>query len=631
MLPHDHVKGGYHYAVKSTNPTRVQRGERDRRRDSAMATLLVAAALTTAAIALGGGPLVPVWVVALVSLFRLVNCWLPAPLSAGLAVAIFFAAELLVLRITPLAGLAMVPVHVLVWLGVALAAGLTTVLLPGDTRRLNWHSLLIAAASATGSVVVLASMLATQLVPGALKLIWAMNGDTVNAMGFARRMLMDGGIDPASTPQPTPLPFAMAASNMESGRDALAESSLLEHDVARTAQVWVFIIALTCLLVGITVAHAMKGARLALSVPVIALSSSVMLVWYVIGVQFMFGFMNTAFALALLCAAWLMFAAGDNHTLATLTGLLIAGLGILAVWSPLVICMAGLGVVVIIREASTVRRARPRDLAIGVAATALFAGYALTVTVPGFMEQSSALGSDGGFPPIGPASIIVITALTFLAAAIALLGSSTRAGVGTIAVIAGFCIGLGYLLLQRQGAAFGWGYYPAKFAWTTSILLLVILMTLVARLLLTVRPTRASSALLTVAAAGTIASLFWGPVLPSEQLPLVSMISGRAFDQTDAESRIVFALAGRENGQDVLWRTTGGDQWANSWLLQIDRPADDPVKIYATVPILSAEQLCTVIGLLGEDVVVHTSDPAAGSDLAALCPDAQYSMVTGEF
>ena len=617
--------------MKSTTPARVKREVRDGRFDVVVAIVLASTGAITGALALSGSSIVPVWGVAIVTLFFGLRRWLPMPLSAGVSVALFFAVELLILRVTPLLDLTMVPMQTALWTGCASVVALAMVLRPADSQRADRSSVTLGLAAAAGSIVFLASMIATQLVPGALRLVWAMNGDSVNAMNFARRMLVDGGIDPVSTPQVTPLPFAMAASNMESGRAGVAETSLLEHDVARTAQVWIFVIAVTCLLVGITVAYAVRGVRLAWSVPVVALASSSLLVWYVIGVQFRFGFMNTAFALTLLCAAWLIFSVGAGHTLATLAGILTTGLGILAVWSPLVICIAGLGIIVLAREFASVRQARPRQLLVVAVAAIVFMGYAAAVTVPGFLQQSSALGSDGGFPPIGPASIIVITALTFLAAAIALQGSDTRLGAGTIAVIAGFAIGLGYLLLQRQGAAFGWGYYPAKFAWTTSILLVVILATLAARMVLTGTRTRSARSVLTVAAAASIASLLWGPVLPGEQLPLPGMIAGKAFDQTEGQADIVFELAGRGNGQDVLWRTTGGDQWANTWLLQIDRPADDPVKIFTTVPMLSAVQMCNVVTLLSDDVVVHTSDSAADSDLRAACPAGQFTMIEGEY
>lgn len=99
----------------------------------------------------------------------------------------------------------------------------------------------------------------------------------------------------------------------------------------------------------------------------------------------------------------------------------------------------------------------------------------------------------------------------------------------------------------------------------------------------------------------------------------------------EARADLVFKLAGRANGQDLLWRTTGGEQWANSWLLQIDRPAADSVKIFATVPTLSAVQMCEVVTRLGDDVVVHTSDPVAKSDLTAACPAAQFTIVEGEY
>jgi hypothetical protein len=63
-----------------------------------------------------------------------------------------------------------------------------------------------------------------------------MNAEAVNVIGFAGRVLSDGGINQTSTPQPTPLPFAMVASNLAGGRAGIPYSAMIEHDVARMAE-----------------------------------------------------------------------------------------------------------------------------------------------------------------------------------------------------------------------------------------------------------------------------------------------------------------------------------------------------------------------------------------------------------
>ena len=593
--------------------------------------VLVLAGLASIAIGLDDGSLIPAWASAVAALTALLARRLPTSLSFALATGSFFAGELLMLRVTPTVGFGATVPNTLAWATVAIGVGVFAAVRPATRPLADRRSAILAVSASVAAVVLVATLLLAQVVPGALKLVWSMNGDAVNAMGFTRRMLVDGGIDPVSTPQPTPLPFAMAAANMEGGRTGIIQSLLLEHDVARTAQAWVFAIVLSCLLAGCIVARAAAAARLRWAAPVAAVASTAILSWYVLGVQFEFGFMNSAFAVTLLLCAWLVFSSGSGRAVVVITGLMVTALALLAVWSPLVVCIAGLGVVVLVRDGRSVIRAAPWKLVVAVAVTLLLLGYAATVTLPGFLGQSSALGSDGGFPAIGPASILVITALATLSAALVAQRGAQRDAAGLLAVIAGFSGGLGYLLLQRQGAVFGWGYYPAKFAWTTSILLVVVLTAFAVHLLARSTATAGWRALTTAIVGGVVASLLWGPVLPAAQVPLAGILAGTAFDNHEEAADIVFELAGTENGKDVLWRTTVGDFWPNTWLLQIDLPDGDPLKIYSTVVNLDPDQMCALVRGLGEGVVVHTSDPNAAGDLDAACPNAEYALVEGEY
>jgi hypothetical protein len=133
---------------------------------------------------------------------------------------------------------------------------------------------------------------------------------------------------------------------------------------------------------------------------------------------------------------------------------------------------------------------------------------------------------------------------------------------------------------------------------------------------------------ISVAAIGVVlASVFWGPVRPLAQLPLAEILTGTFVGSNGTADRL-FELSGRENGQDVLWRTAAGDYWSNFWLLQVD--VDDsrtnPVRTYAHVGLLAPDQMCAVIELLGSDVIIHTDDPAAEADLDELCGTLSYTV-----
>lgn len=578
--------------------------------------------------ALGGG-LVPLWIVALVGGVLALARWLPRVLALALGVAGFLAIELGLLLLTPTLGIGMTVPHAVVF--GAVAAGSAVVLRRAslDLVRRDW---MLSLASLVGAGLFLATMALSQALPGALRLAWSMNGDTVNAMLFSRYMIDAGGIDQVAVPQPTPLPFAMAAANMEGGRAGLPDAALLEHDVARTAQVWVLLIAVLCVLVGVTVARAARGASTAWAVTVTAVASAFPLLWYVVGVQFEFGFMNSSFAIVLLLCAWLSYLGGSQHPLLGLVGLFLSALGLLAVWSPLVICVAPLGLVLLVATWGVVRRSGIRSLLLAGLAPLAFLAYAVVYTVPTFLAQSDALGSDGGFPEITDSQILVILAATALSIVLAWQFTGGDAPRGALAMLIGFSAGLGYLLLQRQGAEFGWGYYPAKFAWTTSVLLMTVAASFVVGVL--ARSTRSdrSRAVLTVAAGGALATLLYGPVLPSAQLPLPRILTGTAFDNNNAAADLVFEFSGAENGQDMLWRTAVGDRWPNTWLLQVDVPdaRTNPVRIYAFVPQLSTQQVCEVVGGL-PGITIHTADPGAEAELAEACPDGEYTVDLGAY
>jgi len=588
--------------------------------------ILAIAALGAGTLGMLGLGLVPLWIVTLAAVTFALATRLPRALSLAVATVGLLVVELGLLTLTPLLGVGMTAPHVvllvLVSLGSAWSARLGTQ--PGLRAALgDWR---LALASSVGAGVFLLTMAASQVVPGALRLAWAMNGDAVHVMVFSRLMVAAGGIDQAAVPQPTPLPFAMAAASMEGGRSTLAASQLLEHDVARTAQVWVLLIAIACLLVGAIVGSALRGASRGWALTVTAAASALPLLWFVVGVQFEFGFVNSAFAIALLLCAWLFHVGAAEHPLVAFVGLWLVLLALLAVWSPLIVCVIGLGIILVVQRRRDLLASGPLRLALAALAPLAFVAYALVVTVPLFLEQSEALGSDGGFPDIPSSQSIIIGAVVALVALLAWQRGDRHSALGVLAVLAGLALGLTYLLLQRVGEEFYWGYYPAKFAWTTWSMLVPVAAGIAAGFLADLRGR--GRAVLSVASGAVVVALLFGPGTPAAQVPLPQLVAGTAFDNKNAAAEVTFALSGAEEGYNVLWRTKIGDRWPNHWLLQLDvpNPRDNPLGTYATVPDLSAEQVCEIVGLLGPSAVVWTADPATVDDLAAACPDGEYRV-----
>ncbi|MDH6181707.1 hypothetical protein M2152_001889 [Microbacteriaceae bacterium SG_E_30_P1] len=568
--------------------------------------------------------MVAVWTVGLLALWSLAIRRTSAPAAAGFAVIGLLGVELVILLVSPHLGVPLPWLEAAVWAAVVLVA-IVTAARAGVTAP-SRRALALTLAAASGGLLVIATAVLAQVLPGALHIAWAMNSDSVNVIVFSREILEAGGIVPSGTGSPTPLPFGMVASAMAPGRNDVSDAGLAGHDVAALAGLWVFMLAVCCLLAGAIVARSATRLRTPVAAIVTVIASLLGTTWFVLGVQFQYGFVTTSFALALLLSVWLVYLDSPRHPVASLAALIVAAAALLAVWSPLVVVVAPLGVLIAVRSRREILRAGWRRMLAPIAAIALAVGYLAAVSIPQYLAASAFLAADGGFPTIGPATIVSAVGLVgVLAALSARFAGERRVLSGVLAMVIGFALGLGFLLAQRVGFETTWGYYPAKFGWTVSIVFLVIALGAAASLLEHLAARR-TEIIASVFGTVLLAGLVWSPGEPQDpisQLPLVEIVGGNAFGLTNEQADTVLSLSGRENGQDVLWRTPY-DSWGNRWLLQLDVDEfhTNPVKAYAYLPSLSAGDVCAVIDLLGTDVTVHTDDPNAEADLDAVCPGA---------
>lgn len=573
--------------------------------------------------------MVAVWTLGLIALGSLFTRRMPPTAAIGYATIVFFGGELAVLLLGPLLGVPLPWAEVVLWGAVTVVAVVTAV--RGPRVTLDRRAVAVGIAVSSGAVILVVGLALTAVLPGSLGLGWAMNGDAVNVVVFARELLGAGGIDPSASDTPTPLPFAMVASAMAVGRGGVADGALATHDVTALAVVWTFVLALGSILAGAVAAHGARGARTRVAVAVTAIASLVTLTWWVLGVQVQFGFVTVAFSVAILLAGWLVFLDAGERPVAALGALVVATAAILGTWSPLAVCLVPLGIVVVVRSWRTILHSGARGWLLIAGAVVLVVAYLGLAGVPLFLRAAGFLGADGGFPPIGPGVILAVTALAGLATALQarFRPEATAALVGVLALTAGFAAGLGFLLLQRVNAEPLWGYYPAKFAWTVSIVLVGIAIGSTAALLDRLGPgwsARAASGFGVLLLVG----LLWSPTEPlgpTGQAPLIGILRGDAFGQFPGQATEVLSHTGREADHTIYWRTSF-DRWANLWLLQLD--IDDfntnPVRALAFEYALSPDQVCQAADLLGGDVVVITEDPAAQDALDEACSDASITV-----
>ena len=183
--------------------------------------------------------------------------------STGGAVASVILADLwLILSLTMLTAalrLPMLATVLPVWIvlgiaGACLCARLTALKTPSIPNAMVWLPAL------AGSVAWFCAMIANDVLSGSAKLSWVMRGDSANNVLFAREIIYRGGIGVGINENPVPLPPALMAISMALGRPYVPSAALLRHDIAAFAQVWVLLIALTCLLVGVAAAAITRAA-----------------------------------------------------------------------------------------------------------------------------------------------------------------------------------------------------------------------------------------------------------------------------------------------------------------------------------------------------------------------------------
>lgn len=575
--------------------------------------------------------MVAVWTLGLLALATLFLRRVPPPSAVGYALLTFLAVELAVLLVNPFVGLPLPWLECIVW--VAVVATAVVVGVRGPRPVLTRRRIVLGATIAAGAAVLAGVLTLARLLPNGLGLAWAMNGDSANVVVFARGLLAAGGIDASATDTPTPLPFAMIASAMSVGRDNVADAARAAHDIGSLADVWVLLLVVCGVLASAIVVHSGRRTRTPVVVGVLAVTWAAFASWWVLGVQLQFGFVTVAFSVAVLLAAWLVALDSEHRPLLGLIALVLATASILATWSPLAICIVPLGIVIVVRAWRTIIASGLRGLALLGAAVALVLVYLGLAGVPLFLRAAGFLGADGGFPPIGPGAILAITGIAGLASALSARFRGERTALPMfVAMTGGFVVGLGFLLVQRLSLEPIWGYYPAKFAWTVSIALIAIALGATVTLLDALGSRPLIEAVGAACGVALVAGLLWSPTEPQDPLgqqPLIGILRADAFGLGPGQADEVLALTGRENGQELFWRT-GFDRWANLWLLQLDVDDFDtnPVRALAYSFALTPDEVCTAVELLGGDVTIVSDDPDAEHALRAVCPDAALTVIS---
>ncbi len=598
---------------------------------------LLATTACAAAFLLAGNAAVPLWIMVVSMIAFALTRWFPASMSIAIAILTFLAIELALLRFAALLPIGLPVVEAMTWGAVAIAcAGLMVVHMPRADLTSTWGEVSVVAASSAGGLILLGVVAAAQKFDTANAIAWAMRGDSVNVITVARGMVADNGIAAGEAHQPTPLPFGMIASNLMGGRTSVSDGALLGHDLDRYAQVWVLLLAACCFLAGLAVARPLSRRSRVLASVAGAATSVIPLSWFWLGIQLQSGFENSTLAAVVLLCSWIVYLEFDKYPTQVVTMIVVASTVMLAVWSPVILALGAVSCAAAVHGRREIASSSRTSLLTLVAAVAVLISYGLLVTLPDYVQNADFLSRPGAFPAFALSTATVLASAVALTATVASVVGQKSAALGAGAFVAALATGVVYFMFQRRSEQNLWGYYPQKYAYTVSLVLVVVLISVVAGLL--ANPAiRQRVVAATLIGCGVLVIGVLG-LTPNDDprkhshFPLWSMMRGTMFRTSEALATTVLASSGRADGLDMAWRLPDdySDNLINFWWLQIDLrdPTDNDDRRFSQHEgPRSAPEVCAVIAGLGERMTVHTADPLAESALRGACDNLEFRVV----
>jgi hypothetical protein len=512
-------------------------------------------------------------------------------------------------------------------------AGLTgcVALWRGPTRLklVSRSAFLAGIPSLAGAGVWLCAVVASRFLPGGSQLAWIMRGDSANNILLVRDLLRHHGVIIGAGSNPVPLPTVVLGVLDASGRGSVHQLGLLRHDLDALAFTWVLLIALGCVVAGVTAASIARvaGAGLFVSALTSGAASLIPLSWFFSGYPVDFGFLDAELAIPLVLVAVLACLGASRHPAIALALLMGSATLLLAVWSPLVLIPGLLALVVLRgswREIFAVRSSRRW---LGIIAVAQLGLYGVVVTLPNLIALGHLL-SHGG-------SVYDFHRWMILALAIVALGLSLavrrRSSAPIERAVAALVVGSGSglaILLFISGSA--WTYYPVKLAWLCSAAFLVVIVGLAAGMIARVSKAWVVQAALSAIAVIVVAAfLAWAPTAVPGYVAastISQVTKSRALGPGDLVADRIIRLADPRRPA-ILWQSDDPfEQTINFWLLELwantlHGKTALRTAAYGSYNGNDPRQLCRILGLMGNGATVYSSQAGLQAKIDVLCPE----------
>lgn len=559
--------------------------------------------------------------------------------GAGLAVATVFFVDLwLVLSLTmltaavhlPMLGTLLMVFTVVGLVGVWQCRGMVFSI-PAQANAAVWLPALI------GPVVWFASMVANDLLPGTAKLTWVMRGDSPNNLLFAREIIYRSGIGVGPNENPVPLPSALLAVSMESGRSGVASAELLRHDITAFSNLWILLIAVTCLTAGVVASSLTRSVtNCSLVIGVISGAASLLpLSWLFTSLPLEYGFFSSHVAFPIAFVAFIAFLGSRAHP-AMAFGLLCLGASLLfAVWSPLVLLPAALAVMIVIQQWRQLVATRGAALVWVTLCSAQLVLYAFGVVLPSLLHLRGFLIAQGATFVLPHAALLVVGVGAVFLGIVAFRSWRSVPLMGVVAVVGGSVAALGALLFLTRHEPSPWTYYPLKFLWMATVICLVLLIGLIPAALVSLRdsrPVRMLSVAVVVALAAAVVLI----APPSDALhrwtqPVLWILAGQVTGRADVASELILR-GGNLEKPTLYWQSRVDDQdFVNFWLLEVaanSMTKSNALRVfsYGIYDEKKVSDLCKILVLLPKGATIQTSN----SDLEALvkktCPSREPNV-----
>jgi len=535
----------------------------------------------------------------------------------------------------------------------ALAASIAIAVLANDRRRPrrpSGRSVAVWAASFAGAVVWAAVRAISPLVPGAPTMAWAMEGDATNNLHYARVIVADNGILVGRSENPVPVTAASVSLPL-SVDSWFPGGASLEPQLVALGSVWTVVLAIGCVVMGLTCASLLSRSSVRLAAIVAGIGSFLPLTWFVGSLPMEFGYFNMPFATATALTAWLVFAASPRSPVVALTALVGCATLLLLTWSPILLIPVALGTVVAVVYRRELRRVRGLRLAALLVFSGVFVYYASALTIPSFFVSTEALGAPGQGYPNSPLALVGLMAVCLVIAGASRSRHSFPLFPGTVALVVSSYAAVAIMLFLSRDLFDVWtSYYVAKVIWLLTVLFIPVTTSMVVATASRLRSTSARTAIVVATAASAVAACAALAPMPSDtggyvaRQPVDRILGGHVWHTGDAAVHVISELARRDEVA-ILWQSESPDEaLINYWAIDAAGGAidgDDELRAFSyseysafrhtgTHDATAKNALCHMLRDPSRSLVVYTANRDLEAEFAASCTGAVADFRVGE-